>query len=60
MNRHRTPENALASNLVAAVAVASLLGALLGVALAWEAPAVRRPIERARPAVAQGATVALA
>ncbi len=60
LNRHRTPENALATNLLAALAVASLLGGLLGVALAWEAPAARRPSERARPAIAHGVTVALA
>jgi hypothetical protein len=60
LTRPHTPENALASNLLAAHAVASLLGGLLSVALAWEAPAARRPPERARPAVAHGVTVALA
>jgi hypothetical protein len=53
-------ECALVSNLFAALAVTALLGGLLGVALSWEAPAARRPVERARPPVAHGVKVALA
>ncbi len=59
---HRAPDSdaSPASPLVAALAVAALLGALAGVALAWEPPVGRRPAERTRPAVAHGATVARA
>jgi len=53
-------DRALVSNLFAALAVSALLGGLLGIALRWEAPGARRPVERSRPPVARGVTIALA
>jgi hypothetical protein len=52
-------DRALVTNLFAALAVAGLLAGLLGVALSWEAPAARRPVERSRPPVALGVKIAL-